>query len=96
MIDLEKIDKAIAKKFNTPLLKYSTDRRYSAIVVEKIRAESPTVIADFDKQINTVMERIKEVAGGCAPSDFLVFITSLDICEAALGAIRQRNEKAIP
>ena len=94
MIDLKKIDKDIAEKLGISLLAYSSDRRYSAIVVEEIREKPAAVIEEFDNQINIIMDGIKKTAGRCAPSDFLLFITSLDICEAALFAIQQYNEKA--
>ena len=96
MIDLVKIDKLIAEKFNLPPLPYSTNRNYSARIVEELRAMSPTIVKEFDKQINVVIENIKRVVGKCTPSDSLLFITSIDICEAALSAIRLCNEKANP
>ena len=94
MIDLEKINRSIAKEFKIPLLKYSENRKHAAIVIEEIRLKNPFIVKAFDKKINAFMEAIKKQIGKCNPSDFLLFITPLEICEAALFAIRQYKEKA--
>ena len=92
MINLKNINRSISKTMNLPKLNYSENRQYSAIVVEEIRSYSPQIIKQFDKQIRTWMKAIKKENGKCEPSDFLLFITPIEICEAALSAIQQCKE----
>ena len=92
MIDLNKVNDAIIKEFKLPRFNYTRNRQYAAMVVEAIRSKSPAVIKRFDDEISTHMKAIKGKIGKCNPSDFLIFITPIEICEAALSAIQQCTE----
>jgi hypothetical protein len=88
MINLNKINTSIATEFKLPRLNYTGNRQYAAMVIEAIRSKTPSVVEKFDAEINRHMGAIKKQIGKCNPSDFLLFITPLEICEAALSAIQ--------
>ena len=92
MIDLDKIDSSIAKEFKLPRLHYTRSRQYAAMVVEAIRSLDPLSVKRFDGKINEHMAEIKTQIGKCDPSDFLLFITPVEICMAALPSIQQCTE----
>lgn len=89
MIDLQNINHSLSKTMNLPYRNYTHDRNLAAIIVEEIRISSPQVVSEFNKQIRKWMKSIKQETGNCGPADFLLFITPLEICEAALSAIQQ-------
>jgi len=92
MIDLDKINASIVKELKLPRLNYTRNRQYAAMVVETIRSKPPEIVKIFDDKISAHMKAIKGQIGKCNPSDFLLFITPIEICEAALAAIQQCTE----
>jgi hypothetical protein len=94
MFDLKTINLLFAKELKLPRLNYTGNRKHAAIVVEEIRLRDSHIVNEFDKKINNFMKAIKKQIGKCGPSDFLLFITPIEICEAALFAIRLYREKA--
>jgi len=66
---------------------YSTDRKWSAVVVEVIRCMKPGVVSSFTKHIEEEVELIASMVGEHSPFVYFIFITSDILCRCALKAV---------